>query len=214
MPTQPVMPMQPQEKHTGHNTFIGVGSVFALLVVIIIVGVIVFNANAPKTSSTNNSTNSTNSTNNSTNTGTVVSGPTATTAPATQSTFEVGQVVNVANIWQITVLSAKTSVGSQYNVPQTSGDVFLVLTVAVKNISAKSQIMSSMGLWTLQDNTGQKYNVGFDLDAGATLDGTVGSGRPLKGVITYEVPTTIHSFTLSFQSTFLSGDQTYWAITV
>jgi hypothetical protein len=84
----------------------------------------------------------------------------------------------------------------------------------VKNISSQSQNMSSGLQWTLQDSTGQKYNLTIDPDAGATLDGAVAAGAPLKGVIAYEVPKTLHSFTLSFQNDITSSDQSIWNITV
>jgi Domain of unknown function (DUF4352) len=200
-PQQPMMP-PPKKKHTGRNIFIGCGGAFAILVVIIIIVVIAANANASKA-----------------NTGTVVNnGSTATTqattAPATQSDFKIGQVVSVASTWQITVLSAKTSTGSQFNTPQKPGDLFLVITISVKNISGQSQNMSSALQWNLQDSTGQKYNITIDTDAGATLDGAVAAGRPLKGVISYEIPKTLHSFTLSFQNDITSTDQSIWDITV
>ena len=74
--------------------------------------------------------------------------------------------------------------------------------------------MSSLVQWNLQDSTGQKYDVGLNSDAGAGLDGAVAAGRPLKGVLVYEVPKTVKAFTLSFQNDITSNDQTFWDITV
>ena len=201
-PQQPMMPMQPpKKKHTGRNVFLGCGGAFVALIVIIIIVVVASNANAPKAVGTIVNT-------------TATTGGQATTAPATQSTFKVGQVVSVASTWQITVLSAKTSGPGQVNTLQHPGDQYVVVTISVKNISGQSQNMSSALSWSLQDSTGQKYNLTIDPDAGATLDGAVAAGMPLKGVIAYEVPKTLHSFTLSFQNDITSTDQTIWAITV
>jgi Domain of unknown function (DUF4352) len=155
------------------------------------------------------------------NTGTVVGTATtsagstqATSAPTAQPTFKVGQIVSVGGTWQITVLSAKTSTGSEFNTPQKPGDVFLVITVVAKNISGQSQTMSSFAQWSLQDTTGQRYNVGFDTAAEASLDGAVAAGRLLKGTLVYEVPKTVHNFSLNFQNDIISSDQSIWDITV
>ena len=194
---------QPPKKKSQKPLLIGCGAVLAIVVLAIII-ISAVSANASK-STTNSSTAS--------KTGSGSSSQ-STQAPTTQSNFKVGQVVNVANTWQITVLSAQTSAGSQYNTPQKAGDLFMVITVSVKNISSQGHIMSSLVQWNLQDASGQKYNIAIDTDAGATLDGTVAAGMPLKGVLSYEVPKTTHTYTLSFQNDITSTDQTIWDITV
>ncbi|MEO8974052.1 MAG: DUF4352 domain-containing protein [Ktedonobacteraceae bacterium] len=67
---------------------------------------------------------------------------------------------------------------------------------------------------TLQDTTGQKYDLTIDTDAGSTLDGAVAVGSPLKGAIAYEVPKTVKSFTFGFQNDITSSDQSIWNIAV
>jgi hypothetical protein len=52
--------------------------------------------------------------------------------------------------------------------------------------------------FTLTDATGQKYNNSYDDEAGATLDGKVEPGSPLKGSLVYEVPAGVHDFRLAF----------------
>jgi hypothetical protein len=49
-------------------------------------------------------------------------------------------------------------------------------------------------------------------DAGATLDGKVAAGSLLKGSIVYEVPASMHQFTLSFEPDITSPGQTIWDI--
>ena len=73
--------------------------------------------------------------------------------------------------WQITINSAKTSHGSEFNQPK-SGNVFLILQITAKNLSASEQNISSLVQFTLTDASGQKYNQTIDSDAGAGLDGT------------------------------------------
>ncbi len=193
----------PKKKNTGRNAIIAVVVIVVLLAACGGIAAAISNANK------------------SANTGTIVNNPTSTTgntqptsAPAQPSTFKVGQTISVGGTWQITVVSAKTDTGSQFNTPQKPGDVFLVVTIAVKNISSQSQTMSSALQWTLQDSTGQKYDFTIDANAGSTLDGAVAVGAPLKGVISYEVPKSIHAFTLNFQNDITSSDQSTWNITV
>jgi hypothetical protein len=200
---QPMMPQQPPKKKR-NPLLIGCGAALALVLIVIVIVVIASASAAKNNNGTIVNTGSTSTTGNTQ----------ATSAPAAPSTFKVGQVVSVGNTWQITVLSAKTDAGGQYNSPQTAGDVFLIVTVSVKNISSQSQTMSSIVQWNLQDTTGQKYNIGIDTNAGAGLDGPVAVGSLLKGTLTYEAPKTIHNFVLSFQNDITSSDQSIWNITV
>jgi len=196
-------PFQPQQypikkSHMKRNVGCGVGIVVLLLVLVIVI-VSISQAGKP--------------------TGAVVGSTTPSATQQTQTTpaasaFTIGQIVAVGSTWDITVLSAKTSAGSEFNTPQHAGDVFLIFQISVKNISGQSQNMSSDLQWVLQDTTGQKYDSAFDSDAGSTLDGAVGAGRTLKGAVVYEVPKTVTAFTLAFQNDIFSSDQAIWTITV
>jgi hypothetical protein len=202
-PTMIAPPQPPKQKHTGRNLAIGCGSAIVLLLLIIIIAAISTSGHNANTGTAVTTTNQT-----------TTSATQASSASTQSSTFAVGQTVSVGGLWQIVVTDAKTSTGSQYNTPQKSGDVFLVVAIAVKNISGQSQDMSSDLQWSLTDTTGQKYDIGIDPDAGATLDGSVAANAPFKGVITFEVPKTIHNFVLAFQPDITSSDQTLWNITV
>ncbi len=155
---------------------------------------------------------SSNNTGTATNTGSSSSGSTPTAAPAQH--FKIGQTVKVGDTWQIVVDSAKTSTGSEFNKPQKSGDVFLIITVSMKNLSNQEQDASSLLQWTLQDSTGQKYTETIDSDAGSSPDGKVEAGMPLKGALAYEVPANMKSFTLAFEADITSSGETIWDITV
>lgn len=189
-------PVQPPKKKR-NPLLLGCGIGACVLLVLIIAIVIISSALSSKASP---------------NTGSTTTG-TSTQPPTSATTFKVGQSVSVGSTWQITVLSARTSTGSQFNAPK-AGNVFLIVTISAKNISSQSQDMSSLAQWNLADTSGQKYNATIDPDAGATLDGAVASGMPSKGVIVYEVPKSTHNFTLSFQSDITSSDQTIWTISV
>lgn len=157
------------------------------------------------------------------NTGTVVAGSTPVATSATTSNtpvptvappkhFTVGQTIKVGDTWQISVLSVKTSTGSAYNKPLHPGNVFLIITVSMKNLSDQEQIVSSLGMFNVADQEGQKYQTGFDVDAGTVLDGKVEAGSPIKGVLVYEIPKTLHQIQFAFAPNMLESGQTIWDI--
>jgi len=121
--------------------------------------------------------------------------------------------VNVGSTWQATVISAKTSTGSEFYKP-TSGNVYLIFVISMKNVSSSEQDVSSLVQFSLQDASGQKYTETIDPDAGATLDGKVEAGSPLKGSIVYEVPEATKQFTLAFEASITDPGQTIWDISV
>lgn len=205
-PMQPGMyppPQQPlKKKHTGRKVLI---VVIALIVALAACGGIIAaisNGAKPNTGTTGSSSPQATSQ--------------ATSAPAQtgSQTFKVGQVVTVGNTWQITVLSAKTSPGGQFSTLQKPGDVYLLVSVSMKNISNQEQDVSSLIQWALKDSSGQTYTETIDTDAPATPDGKVEAGSSLKGTIAYEVPKSMKSFTLSFQNDITSTGQTIWTFTV
>ena len=98
--------------------------------------------------------------------------------------------------WLVTINSAKTSMGSQYDSPPKAGDIYLTINFTVKNMSANAQETSSYP-FTLRDGQGTTYNDTY-LDGTAVNYGTVAAGQQLRGDLSYEVPMAIHSFILQF----------------
>jgi hypothetical protein len=152
------------------------------------------------------------------NTGTKVSTSAGGSGGSTKTTgnqhFKVGDQVNVGNTYTVTVNSVTTSAGTADAIsPPQAGNTYLIVDVSLKNTSSKSQDVSSLLLFTLKDSTGQKYDE--SLSAGVTTpDGTLTAGDVLRGQIAYEVPTSMHSFTLDFQADFTSSGATIWDLSV
>lgn len=138
---------------------------------------------------------------------------TATTASTTKH-FKQTDAVQVGNTWDIEIVSAKTSTGSEFNKPQKSGNVFLNFVIKVKNVSNQEQDVSSALQFTLLDTTGQKYDETIDTDAGSTLDGKVEPNSLLQGSVSYEVPSSVHNFTLAFEADIISQGQVIWDVHV
>jgi hypothetical protein len=144
--------------------------------------------------------------------------PTAqpTTQPTAQPTQPgvntIGKAVQVGNTWVVTVNSVKTSPGSDYTKPK-SGNIFVVVDITVKNISSSSQDVSSLLMFNLKDATGQQYTEAFT-EFTNPPDGTVAPNSLLQGQLVYEVPSTDHSFTFTFQTDSTGGDIANWNVKV
>lgn len=148
----------------------------------------------------------------SSNSGTAVSTSQETPASAPVKHFAVGQGVKIGNTYEVTINSVKTSPGDDISQPK-SGNQYLLVDASIKNISSKEQDVSSIIMWHLQDATGLTYHETFT-DLGQAPDGKVEPGSPIRGTLSYEVPTTVKKFSLSFQADFTASGQTIWDLSV
>src|SRR6266487_278470 len=194
-------PQQPKKK-----------SKLLLIVGLIVVLVLFACVGASVLASHGSSPNASSTTNSSSLNSTVTSVSNSTSVP-TNKHYKQTDAVQVGNIYDMEIISVKTSTGSQIFQPK-AGDVFLVFLIKAKNISSQEKAISSLISFTLQDSNGQKYTETINPDAGATIDGKVEPSSLLQGSITYEVPASMKSFTLAFQANFLSQGQVIWDINI
>lgn len=151
------------------------------------------------------------------NTGTSVGNnsatPTATSGGSGGSNhFKVGDQVKVGSTYIVTVNSFKTNPGDDIFKPK-SGNIFVVVDTTFKNVSSQEQDLSTLLLCGLKDSTGQKYTE--TIISGVTPpDGKLAAGDVVKGQIVYEVPTSQHNFTFTFQENFTSDALTLWDLHV
>lgn len=150
------------------------------------------------------------------NTGTKSSGSSSSTQSSGSKSgsqhFKVGDQVNVGNTYTVTVNSVKTSAGDDITQPK-AGNTFLIVDVTLKNTSSTEQNLSSLLQFTLKDSTGQKYDE--TIVTGATSpDGKLAAGDVLRGQLAYEVPSSMHDFTLAFEADITSSGQTIWDLHV
>ena len=115
--------------------------------------------------------------------------------------------------WDVTVVSAKADQGNNVFQPK-SGMQYLVLNLAMKNLTTENHTISSLIQFTLRSDDGTKYDVAlYAPDGTSQIDGDVNGGQPAKGVISYEVPTNVHSFHLTFENVLSAGSAT-WNLTI
>lgn len=125
--------------------------------------------------------------------------PTAipTTPVSTTSQTGVGSTQS-SGVWTITVNSIKTVVSSnEFEVPK-AGDEFIDINFTAVNTDTAAHEMNPF-YFTLRDDSGTSYDFN-PLTVAANPDGTVVSGQKLRGDLTYEIPKSIHSLTLQFDT--------------
>lgn len=138
-----------------------------------------------------------------------------TQPPMTQPTQSntIGKSVQVGDMWIVTVNSVQTNAGSEFSQPK-NGNTYIVVDVTLKNISTSNQTASSLMMFSMKDQTGQQYHQAITDFAKTSPDGAVSSGSMLRGEIVYEVPSSMHTFTLSFVPGFSASDMVEWNVKV
>ena len=101
-----------------------------------------------------------------------------------------------ASPWHVTINGATTSAGGPYDLPLKAGDTYLTINFTAKNTSTSTQEMST-AWFTLRDGQGNTYDITF-ISGTHTADGSVLTGQQLRGDLSYEVPASLHTFTLQF----------------
>ncbi len=137
--------------------------------------------------------------------------PTVPTA-ATGQHYQVGQTVTVGDAWQVTINSATTSQGSGDDPPPKAGNVYLIIEATLKNLQSKAAPLSTLIDFELHDAQGNHYTESFLFSLNGP-DGTVEAGGLAHGKWGYEVPASVHSFTLLFSKDF-GQTVTIWDINV
>jgi hypothetical protein len=131
---------------------------------------------------------------------------TSSSASTPPKSGKIGDTLKTSS-WSITLKDASIDTAPpDYDQPTKSGDVFLLIDVSAKNLSSKSQDISSIGDFKLTDQSGQSYNLGIDSNAKSSPDGKVSVGSPVAGTLVYEVPSTIKKFHLEFTPDILNND--------
>jgi len=150
---------------------------------------------------------------------TATSSPTANdetnpTPVAIGQEFKVGGPAVVEEKFIIIVKKPTMSSGDSSIKLQNANDQFLIFPVSIRNISKQEQNVPDAARFTLADSSGKKYNLVSDPGAGRTLQGTISAGALFHGVLVYEVPSSMHTFTMSLQLTSKSQQVTTWDVTV
>lgn len=159
-------------KHTGSWFAIIFG---ALLAILLFIGGISKNNETPKRVENTTTINTEQSDNN-------------TTAGNKENIFKIGETAELNNI-QVTMIDYKESSGSEYNKPN-DGNVFLLVEFEISNNSDLEMAVSSMlSFEAYADDYVLDYSLNAMIDNDENqLDGSIASGKKMKGWIGWEVP--------------------------
>jgi hypothetical protein len=134
-----------------------------------------------------------------------------TKAPQSQGHHQVGQTVKTDK-WEVTVNKAVASQGTDVFQPK-AGNVYLEIDITMKNVTNQTQDASSLLMWNVKSAAnGQKQSIA--LTDKPSLDGKVEAGGSLTGTLTYEVPTSVKKYTLSFEDGMLDNSLELWDISI
>ncbi len=209
---QPPTPPKKRVSRTNKILFAVLGAIISVFVLAIIIATASTSAahdlNATATANANNLTATTIANNTTVSAGlTAITSdltqtamtPTAipTTTVPTMSQTGVGSTQS-SGVWTITINSIKTVVSSnEFEVPK-AGDEFIAINFTAVNTDTAAHEMNPF-YYTLRDDSGTSYDLTL-LTIAANPDGTVVSGQKLRGDLTYEIPKSIHSLTLQFDT--------------
>ncbi len=116
-------------------------------------------------------------------------------SPAPQNDLGVSQT---SGVWTITVNSIRPVVSTnEFEVPK-PGNQFVLINFTAKNTDSAAHDMNPF-YFTLRDGQGNSYDV-TGLTVARNPDGTVVGGQQLRGDLAYELPKTLHSLVLQFDS--------------
>lgn len=100
--------------------------------------------------------------------------------------------------WSITINSVKTTAGGPYDAAPKAGDVYILINFTAHNNDIGAQDMSPV-YFALRDDQGNTYDLAY-ITVPHDPRGTVVSGQNLRGDLSYEIPASLHTFTLQFDS--------------
>jgi len=118
--------------------------------------------------------------------------------------------------WSIIVngLRETSNSGNEFETPK-QGDTYLLITVTAKNADTNTHRIDSFE-FVLRDISGNTYQQTCIAIADCTSFGSVVSSQQVKGDVAYEVPTSLHSFTLQFDSPsdYTNSELVQWTLNV
>jgi hypothetical protein len=99
--------------------------------------------------------------------------------------------------WRVTMTSARTTTASL--IAPNAGHTYLEIHLTLKNTSSKTLTVVSIIEFTLTDASGHRYNeTATDTNIHRPPDGNINANQTLDAQLAYEVPTTQHTFILTF----------------
>jgi len=113
----------------------------------------------------------------------IITNEQAATPQSQVKIYSIGQTTTNGNL-QFTLNSVRWDKGTDYFKPK-ENEKWLILDCTVKNISNRSQNLSSMLMFDLYDVEGYSKDISLTAKTNGQLDGEIGPGRMIRGEIAY-----------------------------
>lgn len=137
----------------------------------------------------------------------VSSSPSTATTAQSPKTFGIGDTAELRGV-RVTLNGVTESRGSKFMGPS-SGNIFVTCEFTIENNSSSDIAVSSMMSFTAYfDDYAANLSLGAMAmdDGNQQLDGTVASGKKIRGVIGYEAPATWKTIEVQFTPEIYSND--------
>jgi hypothetical protein len=123
--------------------------------------------------------------------------PTSEATKPTSSSSGLGSS-QTSRSWTVTVNSVKSTTGGPYDDAPKPGDIYILINFMARNTDSKAHDMAA-SWFTLRDDRGNTYDPVY-ITVPSQPRGTVVGGQQLRGDLSYEIPKTLHSLVLQFDS--------------
>lgn len=127
---------------------------------------------------------------------------------ASQDSFNVGDIVETKDM-RISFISAEEYVSDNQFIQPKEGNVFYRMEFEFENISSSDIILSSMLNWECYADS---YAVEQPWPQDDQLDGTLSSGKKMKGAVYFEIPQNAHSIELNYKTDLWSGGKVVFIV--
>lgn len=129
-----------------------------------------------------------------------------------ETMFRVGETAEVKGV-QVTMTDYYESTGGEWNKPD-EGNVFVLVEFEIVNNRKKDIVVSSvMSFSAYADDYVLDFSIAAIMDRnGQQLDGTIASGKKLKGWIGWEVPADYHDIEIHFTDSVWSDNKVVFLI--
>ncbi len=131
-------------------------------------------------------------------------------AEAKQEIFKLGETVKMGDL-SFTLNSARWDSGDEFMKPD-EGEKWLTLDATIENLGEKSEVISSLMMFSLFDEGNYSRDLEIFADTKGSLDGELGAGRKMSGEIAFNVEADQNEWEFIFEPNFLGFGQAIFLV--
>ena len=125
----------------------------------------------------------------------------------TKTSYLLGETISTESL-NITVMGTRFSNGEEFMTPA-DGNVFYYADVIIENKGKKSDSISSMLMFSMQDVDARKYTPTISTENIGSIDGVLPAGKYIRGEMCFEIPKDDTSLILQINPSVFGMDQIF-----